>query len=192
MHAGADSGQTGFGTEQAERADEIFVCAHQASVGGLAWGTGADLQLDLPELNPTPGLWLRSWVAQLQARWTRGRGSSLQGLSRDSAGRNLTPPPAPGQLLQSIRRGGPRGRSPPSWWVSPGSSHRGWRGPRSLALGGQTGTPAASGRERRAVREAGAHRVRGVPQCIPGSAPGQSGGGVPGSRWGTPREAEIG
>lgn len=62
-------------------------------------------------LNPdSPRLWLGSFAARLQRRWAGAGGSPVSGLSRDSAGRNLTPPPPPGQLLQSIRRG-PRGRS---------------------------------------------------------------------------------
>ncbi|XP_073864101.1 uncharacterized protein isoform X2 [Macaca fascicularis] len=51
-----------------------------------------------------------------------GEGAQLQGLSRDSAGPNLTPPPPPGQLLQSIRRG-PSRRSSPSRWGSLGCSY---------------------------------------------------------------------
>lgn len=62
------------------------------------------------------------WPGGSVARWAGTGGSSLQGLSRDSAGLNLIPPPPPGQLLQSIRRGF-HGRPQPSWWGSPASSH---------------------------------------------------------------------
>jgi hypothetical protein len=46
-----------------------------------------------------------SLLAQWQAGGSVGEGAQLQGLSQDSAGPNLTPPPPRDQLLQSIRPG---------------------------------------------------------------------------------------
>lgn len=71
-------------------------------MGGLEWGRERWLSIFALHLD-SPRLWLGSSVAQLQRRWAGEGGSSLPGLSRDSAGTNLTPQPPPGQLLQSVK-----------------------------------------------------------------------------------------
>ena len=152
-----------------------------ASEGGLEGGRGRRL-LIFTELNPdSPG----SAAGEFgPARWVGGGGSSLQGLSRDSA-RAAAPVNTVGtsRALLALPVGFAR------------SSYLGGRGRRRRASEG--GTEAL--RERHAAREASAEGARSCtgrasPQWVPGSSQGvrPSGGGAPGSPWGIPGEAGTG
>lgn len=145
---------------------------------GLKGGGGRRL-LIFTELNPdSPG----SAAGEFgQERWG---GSSVQGLSRDSAR-----PAAPVNKVRTSRAL----LALPVGFAR--SSYLGGRGRWRRASEGGTGTL----RERRAAREASAKGARsctgcGSPQWVPGSSQAvrPSGGGAPGSPGGPPREAGIG